>query len=101
MRHINYLACLAILVAMAAFLTVAPPALAEAGYQVVFNDYAYSGVPVQAGGCTVTATLGDNNSTAVLIKVSQIGSDDQTGTVEPGMRSSTARSSGIGRRRSG
>ncbi len=72
------MACVAV-----ALLFVASPALAEAGFQTVYNDLAYSGIPVHAGGCTVTATI-TNGSSAARITVSQIGYDDVTGTLDPG-----------------
>jgi uncharacterized membrane protein len=85
MKRINYLVCLAIACAVLALSIVAlpAPASAEAGYQTVYDGFAYVGIPVHAGGSTVTATIG-NNSTAAHIKVSRVGYDDVTGTVSPG-----------------
>jgi uncharacterized membrane protein len=85
MSYNKHIISLAILFAAVAFLVVATPApaLAEAGYQTVYNQFTSSGSPVHAGGCTVIATI-HNNSSAVSISVSRIGYDDVTGTVDPG-----------------
>jgi uncharacterized membrane protein len=85
MKHINYLVCLAIACAALAVLIVAlpVPALAEAGYQTVYNDYVPNGIPVQAGGYTVKATF-SNNSSDVHITVGLMGYGDVTGTTVPG-----------------
>ncbi|MGE5465284.1 MAG: NEW3 domain-containing protein [Betaproteobacteria bacterium] len=85
MSYNKQIISLAIILAALALLIVAVPAptLAEAGYQTIYNDFAYSGTAVHPDGCTVISTI-HNNSSAVTITVSRIGYDDVTGTIEPG-----------------
>jgi uncharacterized membrane protein len=83
MRRTYAIPLLATLWLALALLVWMTPASAEAGYQTVFDGFAFSGIPVHAGGCTVTATI-HNNSSAAHVLVSRIGYDDVAGTIDPG-----------------